>query len=200
MYRFDHALLCDCVTHYEILSCLSLQDMMVAAGVGRKFTDGEDRDFVLSTEDQGDEYYETTGAQTPFDQWQYTEGAVDVSPYSPQTGGRINRDARNGMGDRARDMMLDLSWNATTGALDSAYVCTEICKELYEVFYPDPMTSIGADQLDYRPNYTETSGNPIRQNIWAKPYKAFSDATSDDFMTVDSNYTAADSTHNCTCN
>jgi len=206
MYQFDHALR-GCVTHDGIVSCLSFQDMMVAAGVGRKsivdgttyFDNGERQEVFLDTEDQDHKYYDTTGPQTPMNKWQHTGvlGGDGGSPYSPQTDGEINRNARSGMGYRAREIVNDLSWNARAGALDSTYVCKEICKGFYEVFYPDPTTS--SDQLAYRPGYPETSDNPIRKNIWAVPYNAFSSAASDDFLMVDSAYTAADSTHNCTC-
>ena len=203
MYRFYHAL-CGCVTHVGTISCLSFQDMMVAAGVGRKsvvdgvtyFDDGEREEGFLHTNDQEDKYYETTGAQVAVEDWSYTEGAFEGdggSPYSPQTGGQINSLARSGMGDPALPVGTD--------TLNSNYVCSEmICQGFYEVFYPDPTTSLGADQLAYRPDYPETSDNPIRQNIWAIPYNAFSDGMSDDFMTVDSEYTASGSTHTCTCN
>ena len=100
------------------------------------------------------------------------------------------------MGDRAREKDSDLTWNSTAEALKSDYVCTEICKRYYGVFYPDPETS--GDQLAYRPGYDSTSDNPIRKNIWAIPYNNFSNAKSsytDDFMTVDGLY----ANHSCTC-
>lgn len=91
-------------------------DMMVAAGVGRKNTiggkvyfaeDGEREDVALDTEDQEDKFYEANGTQTPLDEWEGQEDefeGINGSPYSPQfeATGKINRDARTGMGDRAR--------------------------------------------------------------------------------------------------
>ena len=191
-------------------------DMMVAAGVGRKSaingniyfaSDGErmkGEDLRLHTSDQTDEYYETEGDQIKRDDWVFNAtdaGEVegnDGSPYSPQfvANGKINRDARNGMGDRARLIAGDWTWNSTGKALNSTYVCAEICKGYYGVFYPDPQKS--GDQLNYRTGYDSTSDNPIHKNIWAVPYPKFSSAASDytdEFMTVASPYIE----HNCTC-
>jgi hypothetical protein len=190
--------------------------MMVAAGVGRAGTntltnqvfftkDGGRVNNVLRTDDQGDEFYDIKGAQTPYEYWNYTGSdsvqGNDGSPYSPQNGtnGEIYREGRSAMGDRAKAQATDQRW--VNGTLTSVYVCSEICKGFYGVFYPDPTTINGQDQLAYRPLYAEGSDNPIHRNIWAVTYNAFKDATLNGFTKVNETYISAVSahTHNCTC-
>jgi hypothetical protein len=200
----------------HFLSFFQDNDMMVAAGVGRAsevdgqlfFTPDGGREKVhLTTEHQDDKFYTASGPQVPRDEWSYTDaGSVqgnDGSPYTPQNGmeGEIYREGRSGMGDRAQEQATDPRWDEQNQALKSDYVCSEICKGFYGVFYPDNTTQKGQEQLAYRPAFPVGSDNPIHKNIWAVPYHAFEDATFNGFTKVNVNYINAVSTHthNCTC-
>jgi hypothetical protein len=169
-------------------------------------------DFVLNTLDQQDKYYTVSGVQDPAPVWtaanprQKFEGNFG-SPYSPQhtfagrddvlehpgdvvqtyVAGQPNpTNVRSGMGDRARPLNNDITF--TNGKLSGQYLCSEICKGYYSIFYPQSNTTAGIHQLSYRPGFEQTTVNPIRNNIWAVPFNPLEPATAHDFVRLTPDY------------